>query len=404
VDSAPKDGPHGDAVTDGARLEGRIDARLVDLRPDGPRPPAAWKKVPVTPNLDLEDHTATLLSSGDVLVVGGVTGSGSSDPDVYHKKAYRYVAAQNAFVDAGAMAAVRAEHSATLLPDGRVLVVGGIDDSSYYLTSVEIYDPAKPAPSAWSAGPQMIQSAWQHSAVRLQDGKVLISGGTPYGVDSTEKLALFDPATNTWSVPATVMKVKRRLHSSTLLKNGKVLFAGGTQGTGPNNLTFVNSLEIYDPVQGSTTLLAAKLETPRAAHTATLLDDGRVLIVGGSCTGSSCGTGSWLNNIYDPATDKITPVAHPGDAPSGHCAVKLQDGRVLVFGDSEYVGGEYVGSVKTLAFSPAGAGSWSNQPDLLVGRWSASCVMLTDGTVLAVAGVTKASGPRTYADTERFYP
>jgi hypothetical protein len=70
----------------------------------------------------------------------------------------------------------------------------------------------------------------------------------------------------------------------------------------------------------------------------------------------------------------------------------------------EYVGGEYVGSVKTIAFSPVGPGSWSSQPDLLVGRWGARCVTLTDGTVLAIGGVVKSYGPRTYADVERFYP
>jgi len=96
-------------------------------------------------------------------------------------------------------------------------------------------------------------------------------------------------------------------------------------------MTYLQSLEIYDPVSGGTTLLAAKMQRGRCGHTAHLLQDGRVMIVAGYCGNSKCPQVA-MDDIYDPATDKVTPLAHGADYTYLNAAATLLDGRVLVIG------------------------------------------------------------------------
>jgi len=368
----PGDGPALDAPRADQGAEARIDSARTDHpAPDGPRPPAQWKTVTGAPRVYL--HTATLLKNGDLLIVGGF-----DEGKTEQSAAYRYLAAQGTFVSAGSLATPRAYHTASLLPDGRVLVAGGHRPNDY-LRSTEIYDPAS---SAWSAGPDVLHKSSEHAAVTLADGKVLLSGGWTSGVDSNGLMQIYDPASGSFTLVTSTLKEARRRHTATLLKNGKVLLVGGVQKTSSNpmNWKHLDSLEVFDPAPATTTLLAAKMNQERRGHTATLLADGRVLIVGGYCGGFDCKpVATLLDDLYDPATDTVTPVPHPGNYPFAPSAALLDDARLLV------AGGTFAGA-SVYAYVSGPPASWGTLPSLSVGRTLASATKLLDGTILLVGG------------------
>jgi N-acetylneuraminic acid mutarotase len=341
----------------------------------------------------LTGHTVTLLKNGEVLIVGG---HNANDAGNEHKAAaYRYRPTQDDFVDAGKMGTPRVDHATAIMSDGRVLVTGG-KNASDYLQSTEIYDPSKPAASAWTKGPDMFKPRWQHTATFLQTGDVLIAGGFTYS-DSTNTMIIYSAATNGWKVPKALLTDGRKAHTATLLKNGKVLFTGGNQGasSNPASTTYLDSTEVYDPATGTFAASSPKMSKKRVGHTATLMKNGQVLIVGGWC-GHDCAGGKLVDDIYDPSTNTITPLAHPGDLPNTHVAVLLNDGRVFVVTD-----GSSTDNKNTVAYSPGGGGMWDVLPKLNQGRWSAGGTLLQDGTVFVVGGLV-AQGS-VYADkAERF--
>ncbi len=394
VDAALPDSHHLEAAP---ALESRAHDLARDRGPDGPSKPGTWKQIAGAPVLYI--HTLTLLQNGDALIVGGFRDDQGSD--VPQSAAYRFVVAEGKFVDAGTMNAPRAYHTATLLADGRVLVVGGQSSvSGGYLGSTELYDPTKPAGSAWSAGPTLPITLAEHAATALKDGRVLITGGWIDGLMSDNRLFLYDPAAGGWAFPTVFLNERRRRHTSTLLTNGKVLLAGGIQGTGNTYAyTYLDSLEVYDPATGTSTVSTAKMEMPRMAHSADLLADGRVLIGGGICF--SCPGAQSADDLYDPATDQTRPIPHYAARVSFHAASRLQDGRVLFVGGIDSSTASPTAS--TVVFDPRGVGAWVPQPDLSASRSAAKAVTLLDGTVLVVGG----GGSNGVPDpdfAERFYP
>ena len=187
------------------------------------------------------DHTATLLLDGKVLVAGGSDANGT-----YLDSAELYTINElDAFSATGSMATVRGGgHTATLLPDGKVLVVGGSVVDFGILSSAELYDPAT---GMFSFAGDMTAARAGHTATLLNNGKVLIAGGHGYydeGVWSSAEL--YDPATETFTATGSMM-VTRAYHTATLIKNGKVLIAGGYSDVDGA----LSSAEIYDPETGT---------------------------------------------------------------------------------------------------------------------------------------------------------
>jgi len=276
------------------------------------------------------------------------------------------------------MTASRAAHTATLLPDGKVLVTGGFSGGSS-LASTEIFDPAT---QAFTTASNMSVARSGHSATLLANGKVLIAGG--YNGNYLASAELYDPLTNGFT-PVSTMTTARSGHVATLLPNGKVLLAGGV-GTG---WTFLANAELYDPVSNAFTTTGAML-TARESHTATLLNNGKVLITGGHRGRHPAITIYSSAEIYDPATGAFTAAGDMTRIRHKHEAVLLADGRVLIIGGSDerdgngaYVSAEIYDPVKN-SFRATGN---MNSPRY---KLQGTAVLLRDGKVLIAGGANRA--------------
>jgi hypothetical protein len=179
------------------------------------------------------------------------------------------------FTPTGNMGTARALQTATRLNDGTVLVVGGVDETRTPVSSAEIFDPNTETFTATGSlsTPRSLQTA-----TLLNTGKVLLAGGNSVEgiVNSTE---LFDPTTKTFSSTGS-MKTARATHTATRLANGQVLITGGFNLDVTNPDLSFSSAEIFDPT-GGTFSLTADMTAVRSKHTATLLNNGQVLIAGG---------------------------------------------------------------------------------------------------------------------------
>ncbi len=279
-----------------------------------------------------------------------------------------------------AMAASRAAHTATPLPDGRVLVAGGFLDRGSPV-GAEIYDPRT---SNFTASVPMIDTRHSHTATNLADGRVLIVGGYGAGTRTLASAELFDPQTGTFRRTGP-LGAARADHVAIRLGNGKVLVAGGL---GPG-WTFLSSAELYDPASGTFTPTGA-MAVARESHTAVALDDGRVLVVGGHVGRRANMVLHASAEVYDPATGSFTAVGRMGLRRHKHDAVRLRDGRVLVTGGADERDGDGVYD-STELFDPR-TGTFTPGPRLLRPRYkhARTSLLLPDGRVLLAGGAAEA--------------
>ncbi len=171
----------------------------------------------------------------------------------------------------GSLNTARSFHTATLLPNGKVLVAAGVTHliGSSFLTSAELYDPAS---GSWTVTGSLNIARATYTATLLPNGKVLVAGGVSFST-LTSSAELYDPASGSWTATGS-LSTARYVHTATLLPNGKVLVAAG------DGSSFLTSAELYDPASGSWTATGS-LNTARGDHTATLLPNGKVLVAGG---------------------------------------------------------------------------------------------------------------------------
>ena len=289
------------------------------------------------------------------------------------------------FVETGGMRRGRAASTATLLMTGEVLVAGGcgaevpdpaaraaILGSCPATATAELYDPGT---GRFTPTADMSTRRVAHTATLLPDGRVLIAGGRPVGYGEAGALTmlstaeLYDPATGEFQATGS-MGAGRALHAAVLLADGKVLVTGGIGDVPGSGL--LASAEVFDPGVGEF-LPAGTMAQARAAHAAVRLDDGRVLL----CSANDpifAGLDPPASGaeLYDPATGTSEPA---GDAPTVGTAALLDDGRVLVVGYETAVLYDPV----TGAFQPTGA---RTQPR----RWGSVATRLADGSVLVTGG------------------
>jgi N-acetylneuraminic acid mutarotase len=251
-------------VTGGYDRASGQGAELYDSRSD------TWSEA-ASPNVG-DGPSVTLLASGKVLAAGGYDGDDSGGPGVARLAAL-YDPASGAWSPAASMISYRYGHTATLLASGKVLVVGG--GSGDDLKTAELYDPVR---NTWSPAGSLSTVRSYHTATLLANGKVLVAGGADYDASGqsfeTASAELYDPLSNTWS-PGASMTAPRSQATATLLADGEVLLAGGYVSP-----SATASAEVYDPVRDAWTPVAS-MSTPRREHTATLLASGKVLVTGG---------------------------------------------------------------------------------------------------------------------------
>ncbi|MBA3913157.1 MAG: hypothetical protein H0X25_04745 [Acidobacteriales bacterium] len=212
-------------------------------------------------------HSATLMGNGKVLLAGGINGYYISIRYITcTNTAEVYDPATQTFSSAGTLSAPRCGHTATLLPDGRVMVAGGTD-GKILLNTADIYDPAT---NTWTAGANMSVARDYFSAAVLSGGKVLVTGP-----DTSAEI--FDPVSNTWTTAGGTQFTYGANAAATLL-NGEVLLVGGPAG----------QCELYDPTTGLWNSTGT-LNTARWQFGISVLRDGRVLITDGE-TGFQVGS------------------------------------------------------------------------------------------------------------------
>jgi hypothetical protein len=281
--------------------------------------PGKRKFVPGPPLAqDRAYHTATLLRNDNLLICGGFSISRKTLASVEC-----YLPALGQFQPTGEMQVAREMHSATLLADGRVLIVGGLNSDGVVLTTAEIYDPVT---GLFCFTDALRYARYGHAAVLLADGNVLICGGRDINSKSVQEAELYDSKAGKF-VQIGQMQSDRYRASATLLYDGRILITGGYSSAEARTL---KDAEIYDPNTASFTLLGTMC-TDRMDHTATLLKDGRVLITGGwsaptlTAPIASC-------EIFDPKTETFTPIAPMQTARHEHTATLLENGKILIAG------------------------------------------------------------------------
>jgi N-acetylneuraminic acid mutarotase len=277
---------------------------------------------------------ATLLQSGKVLVTGGYSNS------TYYATAELYNLGTNTWSSAGTMTGVgRARHTATLLNSGKVLVVGGTTNGSASTATASLYDPAT---NTWSATLNAPVGRFYHSATLLSSGKVLIAGGVNSGTTSLSTAELYDPLTNTFTAtPA--MPAVRQQHSDTSLATGKVLLVGGVGAS----TSSIATTAIYDPT-ANTWSAGASMTNTRRGHEAALLSDGTVVTFGG-VDGTTYRT---TEETYNPTANTWSVVGHDYNYTHAfHTATTLQNGRVLMAGGYTS-GGNLLGYSEVLVTQP----------------------------------------------------
>jgi hypothetical protein len=279
----------------------------------------------------------------------------------------------------------RALHTATMLPNGKVLVAGGaVAGTPGTTASAEIYDPVA---ATWTATGNMTTTRQSHVATLLPNGTVLVAGGeggvppsggsaTPFSVQASAEI--YNPVNGGWIATGSMTR-PRTFFTLTLLPNGKVLAAGGLDGVDTANGT---SAEIYDPVTGQWTATGS-MTTARNSHTATLLPNGTVLVTGGTWQVPPDGLSS--AEIYDPAAGTWTATGNMTAARNRHTASLLPNGTVLVAGGYNQVGGTFTELASAEIYDPS-AGTWTITGSMPTPCYGHTATALLNGTILAAGG------------------
>lgn len=309
-------------------------------------------------------HSATLLQDGTILIVGG-TSLGDAQPGASEI----YDPATMTFTPVGSLRIARDFHTATLLPDGRVVILGGVGDSraGKPVAKVEVYDPET---QQFSVLGRLQRPRHDHSAILLDDGRVLVVGGMDWSGDEPGPVSVieaYDPAGQR-STKVGRLRQPRWDHDAFLLPDGRVLVVGMVLRGDPRWMDSRIVIELFDPQTGKSERLARQ-GTDLTNHTGVRLADDRVLLVGGHRPGV----------IFDPASERFTETGRPATSQSGESLTLLDDGRILV------LGGEELGSATVEIFDPV-TESFELVGELHSARSGHEATKLAGGTVLLTGG------------------
>ena len=299
-------------------------------------------------------------------------------------------AGSNTWTTTGNLSEARSGAAAVLLSDGRILLTGGRipltggTGASGPAATTEFFNTN----GTFSAGPDMQDARANHTAVVLQDGRVLVVGGATSNGGVTNSAEVYDPVANSWKLLENSMNVPRSGHTASLLLDGTVLIAGGQSTSGPTN-----TLEIFSPATNSFMPVSGTLSSSRVQHAAAVFQDGRVLIAGGSD-----GTVSLKSaDIYDPVSGAVSSAGTMSSPRAGLSATTLLDGTVLLAGGnngSADLASAEIYNPTAVAFSATGS--------LAAARSGHLAFLLPNNNGVLVAGGGSAGVP--LASAELFYP
>lgn len=270
----------------------------------------------------------------------------------------------------------RAGHSASLLPDGRVLLAGGCSGAGCeegMAGDAVLVDPDRARIVA--AGP-LQQARIGHRAVTLDDGSVLLIGGWS-GRSATASVEHFDPRSSRFATHGELLQA-RDAFTATRLHDGGILVIGGYSGSDMRPLA---SAEVYDPASGRSRAVGS-LATPRRSHTATLLPDGSVLVAGGSDSRRSV---TATLERFRPATAEFVPAGQLATARHKHAAVLAGDHVLLLGGATIPEASDHFTSTERWSITD---GVVTPGPAMAAGRYKFldAVVALADGRVLVFGG------------------
>ena len=271
------------------------------------------------PQVARSGHTATLLMDGKVLVVGGNgTSSAVSLTEMYDPQLDQWTTV-------GALSAPRTGHTATLLASGEVLITGGATATGSLDATTGISEKYNPQTRLWTKIESLKRPRIGHTVTALRDGRVLVAGGTNFAgnrvVYDLNEAELFDPVTNTWTFAGNLLQARGE-HSATLLPSGEVLIAGGTAGRP------LATVEAFSPAT-NTWRSVAPLSTSRLRHTATLQGDGTVLVVGGTFDFVAGATSS---EKYDGLRDLWSDAGSTRSTRYWHSSSRMPSGEIFSVG------------------------------------------------------------------------
>ena len=334
-----------------------------------------WTATSNTMTITRSAHTATLLNDGRVLIAGGEHPAGASTTRL--STAEIFDPTTNTFAPTMPMSGERSFHVAALLTDGKVLVVGGIDDSGTDLGSAEVFDPAT---SGWTSttGP-MATARRRAQAITLNNGRVLVTGGIS-GSSVLQTTELFNPTPSNFT-GAGAMLFQRHGHTLTKLDSGQILVAAGITTTSTNDLEECELFEQLTTQWNATDTLTRA----RYYHAAAKLGDGSVLVAGGYSRGLSSNIST--SERFNPGTGMWTTEDSLSQRRQHHTMTTLANGGVLAVGGAVTSGGTNVSTYLSSAeVYDATADRWSDVPDMSMPRLWHTATLLNDDRVLIAGG------------------
>jgi N-acetylneuraminic acid mutarotase len=359
------------------------------LAPDSttPQVSAIWQAEAPLAQARWGQGSATL-ADGRVLVVGGTTTTTSVGALA---SAELFDPASDTWQILAPMHEARAYPVVVPLEDGRILVAGGARDKAP-LASSEIYDPGS---GSWSPGPSMTTRRSVFAGVRLADGRVLVVGGgtTASAGPATRSAEIFDPAADRWTATAP-MHAARAYPTATLLPDGRVLVVGGAT-TYAENGTVLGTAELFDPSHG-TWSETGPLVVPVYGHAANLLPNGDVLVTGGWSSTAASAPAIATAQPFDPRSNSWTATTPMQVARADARTLVFPDGQVLVVGG---LSADYTALASVELYDPAGA-SWATLPSTVVAEWWGTLALLPSGNVLLAGGSADSAGSAPLRDAE----